>query len=124
MKRMKKIIGSKKYQYLLLLHLLLAVYSMSGIASKYAAQQEWMSVSFCVLYGIVVLVLCLYAVFWQQVIRKLPLITAYANKAVTVVWGIVWGVLFFDEPLNYMKAAGAAVIVIGVYMVVLSEERR
>ncbi len=124
MKRMKKIIGSKKYQYLLLLHLLLAVYSMSGIASKYAAQQEWMSVSFCVFYGIVVLVLCLYAVFWQQVIRKLPLITAYANKAVTVVWGIVWGVLFFDEPLNFMKAAGAAVIVIGVYMVVLSEERR
>ena len=85
----------KKYKYILELHVLLAIYSVSGIASKYAAQQEFLSVRFCLLYGIVVLMLFLYALFWQQMIKKLPLITAYANKAVTVVWGIVWGLLIF-----------------------------
>lgn len=111
----------KKYKYIFLLHLLLAVYSMSGIASKHAARQEFLSVPFCLFYGIVVLALFFYAVFWQQLIKKLPLITAYANKAVTVVWGIVWGVLFFDEQLSIMKIIGAAVIVIGVYIVVSGE---
>ena len=32
-----------------------------------------------------------YAFGWQQVIKHLPLTTAYANKAVTVVWGILLG---------------------------------
>lgn len=117
MKRMKK------YKNMLLLHLLLAVYSMSGIASKYAAQQELMSGPFCIYYGLMMMALCLYALCWQQIIKKLPLVTAYANKAVTVVWGMVWGVLFFEETLTVMNVVGAAVIVVGVYMVVMSEEQ-
>ncbi len=112
----------KKYKYILLLHTLLAVYSMSGIASKYAAQQTFLSGAFCLLYGIVMLLLVFYAVFWQQIIKKMSLITAYANKAVTVVWGIVWGLLYFDDPLGFWKITGAVVIVIGVYIVVSSEE--
>ncbi len=81
-----------------------------------------MSVAFCLLYGMVVLLLILYAVFWQQIIKELPLIIAYANKAVTVVWGIVWGTLIFKEQLSFWKITGAVVIVIGVYIVVSSEE--
>ena len=108
--------------YIFLLHILLAVYSMSGIASKYAAWQEFMSLPFCLLYGAVVFILFFYAVFWQQIIKKLPLITAYANKAVTVVWGIVWGMLFFDEQFNWGKTIGALVVIAGVYIVVSSEE--
>ena len=37
------------------------------------------------------LALVTYAAGWQQVIKHLPLTTAYANKAVTVVWGILAG---------------------------------
>lgn len=111
----------KKYKYILELHVLLAIYSISGIVSKYAAQQEFLSVEFCLLYGIVVLMLLLYALFWQQIIKKLPLITAYANKAVTVVWGIVWGVLIFDEQLSLRKIIGAGVTIAGVYIVVAGE---
>ena len=81
-----------------------------------------MSVAFCLLYGMVVLLLILYAVFWQQIIKELPLIIAYANKAVTVVWGIVGGTLIFKEQLSFWKITGAVVIVIGVYIVVSSEE--
>ncbi len=81
-----------------------------------------MSAAFCLLYGMVVLLLILYAVFWQQIIKELPLIIAYANKAVTVVWGIVWGTLIFKEQMSFWKITGAVVIVIGVYIVVSSEE--
>ena len=61
----------KKYKYILELHVLLAIYSVSGIASKYAAQQEFLSVRFCLLYGIVVLMLFLYALFWQHPKHKI-----------------------------------------------------
>lgn len=113
----------KKSKDFLMLHVLLAVYSMSGIASKYAAKQEFLSVTFCVLYGIVVLILFLYAIFWQQIIKKISLIMAYANKAVTVVWGIVWGALFFGEQISFGKIIGAVVTVAGVYIVISSGER-
>lgn len=111
----------KRYKYIFLLHVLLAVYSASGIASKYAARQEFLSVPFVMLYGIVVAALFLYAVFWQQIIRELSLVTAYANKAVTVVWGIVWGIMFFGERVGFKKIVGVVLIAIGVYVVVSSE---
>ena len=48
-----------------------------------------------------VAILGIYAIGWQQVIKRMPLTTAYANKAVTLVWGLVWGLLLFHEQLNY-----------------------
>ena len=65
--------------------------------------------------------LFVYAIVWQQLLKKLPLVTAYANKAVTVIWGIVWGYFFFNEGITIYKLIGAVVIVIGVYLVVSSD---
>ena len=83
-----------KFKALCLLHLLLAVYSATGIFSKIAASQPFLSIQFCLCYGAVIGLLGLYAIGWQQIIKNLPLTTAFANKAVTIVWNIVWGVLF------------------------------
>lgn len=53
---------------------------------------------------------------WQQIIKRLPLTTAFANKAVTVVWGIIWGALFFKEPVTIGKIAGAVLVILGVVL--------
>lgn len=98
----------------LLLHLLLVLYSLCSIFGKLAAGQEFMSLGFVLYYGGMILVLGLYALGWQQVIKRLPLTTAYANRAVTVVWGIVWGVLLFGERLSPQKVVGALVVLVGV----------
>lgn len=34
---------------------------------------------------------------WQQILHYLPLTFAYANKGVSLVWGMIWGALFFQE---------------------------
>ena len=44
----------------------------------------------------------------------MPLTLAFANKAVTTVWGLVWGLLFFKESVTWGKLAGIALIVTGV----------
>lgn len=99
---------------LLGLHLLLALYSVTNIFSKLASEQDFLSWQFVLYYGCVLLILAIYAVGWQQAIKRMPLTTAYANKAVTVVWGIVFGTLFFGEAITIGKLAGAALIVAGV----------
>lgn len=101
---------------LLGLHLLLALFSLSGIMSKLAAQYDFMSRGFVLCYGGMVAILGIYALGWQQVIKRLPLTTAYANRAVTIVWGIVWGALLFHESINVFKLAGAAIVLAGVVL--------
>ena len=63
-----------------------------------------------------------YAIVWQQIIKHLPLNTAYANKAVTIIWGILWGFLFFDEQIKWNMIVGAVVVIIGVILVVMADE--
>lgn len=109
-------VGKEKIKVLFALHLLLMVYSTSGICSKLAAGEAFLSPRFCLYYAIILLLLGVYAIGWQQIIKRLPLTTAFANKAVTVVWGIVWGAAFFQEEITPKKLLGAAFIVIGVIL--------
>ena len=103
-----------KGKYLIFLHILLMVYSLSTVCSKMASRQEFLSFKFCLFYGGVVVLLGIYAVVWQQIIKKLPLTLAYANKAVTVFWGIVWGLVFFGEEITFRKIAGALIVIAGI----------
>lgn len=111
-----------KAKYFVLLHIVLMVFSLTSIASKFASGADLLSMRFIVCYGLVIAGLGIYAIMWQQVIKHLPLITAYANKAVTVIWGIVWGYLVFDEAITVRKIVGAIVIVVGVYFIVTADE--
>lgn len=111
-----------KIKVLFLLHLMLMIYSMSGICSKMAAGQPFLSPKFCFFYGCMILILGIYAIGWQQVIKRLPLTTAFANKAVTVIWGLVWGVLFFHESVTPGKVLGMVLIIIGVVIYATSSE--
>lgn len=106
----------EKVKIILFLHGLLMVYSMSGICSKKAAAAPFLSPAFCFYYGMIIALLGLYAIGWQQIIKRLPLTTAFANKAVTIVWGIVWGTLFFGESITIGKMAGALFVVVGVVL--------
>lgn len=101
---------------IILLHLLLMLYSTSGVFSKLAAGESFLSFHFCLYYFIVIALLAVYAVGWQQIIKHLPLTTAFANKAVTVAWGLVWGRLWFDEHITFGKALGAGLVILGIVL--------
>lgn len=104
----------EKVKTYILLQIILVLYSCSGIFSKLAAGQRFLSARFCLCYSAILALLFLYAIGWQQVIKRLPLTAAFANKAVTVVWGIVWGALFFHEAVTAGKVIGAALIMAGI----------
>lgn len=99
---------------LLALHILLAVYSLSGVLSKLASGFSFSDIGFYLCYCGILALLGIYAIGWQQIIKRLPLTVAFANKAITVVWGMVWGVLFFGEQINIQMIIGAALVIAGI----------
>ena len=96
------------------LHSALFLYSLCGIASKAAAGYDFFSFPFLLLYGLSIFGLMVYAVLWQQVLKRMDLTHAFMNKAVVLVWGILWGVLLFEEHLTWNMLVGAAIVMVGV----------
>ena len=74
------------------------------------------SLEFIFFYGLDVLILGIYALIWQQVIKKFELSVAYANKAVTLIWALVWGILIFHEKITVFKVAGILLVMAGIFI--------
>lgn len=107
---------ASKIRILVALNVLLMVYSMSGILSKLAAGVDFLSWQFVGLYAGIIAILGIYAIGWQQILSRMALTSAFANKAVTIVWGIIWGFLFFQEQITLGKVIGGALIIAGVVL--------
>ena len=113
---------SKNTKTILALNVLLMFFSLGGIFSKLASKQSFLSLKFILCYGSLLFIMFVYAIGWQQVIKRLPLTMAYANRAITIVWGIIWGLLFFNEKLNVGKIIGAVIVIAGVLLYVTESE--
>lgn len=118
----EKRINFEQLKMYLCIHLLFLFYSLSGIFSKKAAMVSLLSREFIFYYMVVLLILMVYAVFWQQILKKMSLTVAMANKAVTVIWGLVCGYFFFQEKIHFTNLLGAVIVMIGIYIVVSSDK--
>lgn len=107
---------------LLVLHLGLMISSLSGVFAKTAAQQELFSVRFFFFYGLDLTAMFVYAILWQQILKRMPLTVAYSNRPVSLVWGLLWGFVLFQETVTWNMLLGAAVIFAGIYIMVTSDE--
>lgn len=110
-------IKTMKIRNFLLLQLLFFMYSCCSVFSKLASQEEFLSWQFILFYLLAVFLLFLYAILWQQILKSVPLTTAYTNKAVTVIWGMVWGIMLFSETITLNMVIGIVLIVVGEILV-------
>lgn len=118
MRLKKPAIGARLF---LALHFSLFFSSLGGIASKMAGRQAFLSPGFCLFYGLVLFIMAGYAVIWQQILKRLPLTFAYANKGVSLIWGMIWGALFFRERITWNMILGAGILFLGIYLVVTGD---
>lgn len=114
----------RKVEWIFILHIFLMISSFFSISSKLAAQEPLLSSKFIIYYSVVLLNLGVYAIVWQQLIKRMPLVTAYANKAVGVIWGLVWAKIFFKENITVNRVIGVAIIIIGIVLVVTDQEEK
>ncbi len=111
-----------KIKWFVILHVIILLFSVNSICAKLASQYGFLKPMWIFYYGLVICILGFYAIAWQQVLKHLPLITTYANKAVTTIWGLIWGYFIFKETITIQKVIGASVVIAGVYLVVSGDE--
>ena len=107
----------KTFLKYIFLHIGFLVMSVAGIFSKLAANSDLLSPSFFMYYFMVLMIFVCYAILWQQILKQLSLITAYFNKAVTIVWGMIWGRIFFSEIITWNMILGGIIVFIGICFV-------
>lgn len=110
------------WRLIALLQLCILAFSMSSVLEKLAANQPFLSMDWILLYAGALLIIGLYALAWQQFLKRIPLSTAYANRAMTMLWSMAFGVLFFKETITWNMVLGVIVIAVGVYFVVTGDE--
>ncbi len=114
-----------KTKKIFVLQVLILIFSIGSIFSKMASQQEFLSIRFALCYLGQLTCLAVYAIGWQQILKIFPLTTAYMNKAMTIVWGLVFGYIFFNDRLSTGKLLGAVLVMAGVVMLAIcGDERR
>lgn len=107
-----KIINYIKGYWLLILAML--IYSFTAITNKMASQYQFLSVEWIMYYGGGMLLLCLYALMWQQVLNNLELSRAYASRALGTVLEFLWGFIVFKERISTHMLFGGVIVIIGV----------
>ena len=99
------------------LQAIVLIYTTSGIFSKLAAGQDFMSFKFIAFYGAEILVLGIYALLWQQIIKRVDLSIAYANRSIALVWSMLWAFLIFNNQITVKNIIGVIIVVIGTMIV-------
>jgi drug/metabolite transporter (DMT)-like permease len=109
--------SDNKPQNFIFLHISFIIYSFVGVFSKTVSQQPFFSLKFILYGGIVFFILAVYALLWQQILKRFPLVTAYSNKGVVIIWNLLWAVIFFSETITIENIIGSAIIIAGIAVV-------
>jgi drug/metabolite transporter (DMT)-like permease len=110
-----------KTGYFLLLQLSVFVYSFSMVAARKASENDFLSGRYIFFLGLEIVILGIYAVLWQQVIKRFQLSVAYINKSVTLLWSMLWNYLIFSQGITVKKVIGVLIVMAGVIVMNLGE---
>ena len=92
------------------------LYACVTLFTKYAAQQEFMSMPYCLALCGAIGVMGMYAICWQQVLKRINLSTAYMFKGTSLIFVILLAYALFGEAITLMNIIGAIVIVLGIIL--------
>lgn len=114
--RDKKEMINSKIKHFSILYLAFFIYSFVSVFAKVASKQDTI---FKMLFymGIEICLLGMYALIWQQALKRIPLIVAMASKGITVIIALVWAVVFFGEHITARNIIGAIMIILGIGLV-------
>ena len=99
------------------LQLVVIVYTLSGVVAKFASRFPFLSWEFFLGYGCEILILAIYSLFWQQIIKRFDLSVAYTNRSLALLWSMGWAALIFHEIVTWKNLLGVAVVIFGIWVV-------
>lgn len=98
------------------------LYACVSIFTKYASQQDFMSWNYML--GLIgaVGVMGLYAVLWQQVLKRIELSLAYMFKGTSLIFVMLLAYILFCEQITWNNIIGAIIIISGIVLFANSAE--
>lgn len=109
--------GTISIKNILVLQAVVVIYTLSSVVAKFATGQELFSFSFFLFYGLEIVILGVYAILWQQMIKRFDLSVAYANRAMALLWSAVWAIVLFRDTLALKQVIGIAFVILGTVIV-------
>ena len=102
---------------ILVLQAVIVIYTLSSVMAKLASGQEPFSAPFLFFYLIELMILGVYALLWQQMIKKFELSVAYTNRAMALLWSMLWAVVLFHDQVTVKNIIGVALVIVGTLIV-------
>lgn len=107
----------KKVKNVLLLQGVVIIYTISSVMSKLASSNKESVIKFLFFFGMEFVLLGIYAILWQQMIKRFELSVAYANRSMSVLWSIVWAVIFFHDTITVKNIVGVILVIAGTIII-------
>ena len=85
--------------------------------SKNASASGDHLVKFLTFFGLEFVLLAVYAVLWQQMIKRFELSVAYANRSMAVLWSMLWAVLVFHDEITVKNIIGVLLVTVGTVII-------
>jgi len=90
------------------------LYACVTIFTKYASEQEMLSAKYLIGLGGAIVIMGIYAILWQQVLKRIELSTAYMFKGTSLIFVMLLAVLLFGETITMTNAIGSIIIISGI----------
>ena len=87
---------SKEISKIIALLLINLLYASVGIFTKLASQYDFLSWSYIVFFGIAVGIIGIYAILWQQLIKRIDLTTACVFKGTGLIYAMLFAYFIFS----------------------------
>ena len=90
------------------------VYACTSIFTKMASRQKMMSWPYLLWIAGAIGVMGVYAILWQQVIKWMPLSTAYMFKGTSLIFILLISGLMLGEAITINNVIGSVIIILGI----------
>lgn len=90
------------------------LYAIVLILNRMASIYAPLSLGYILLLSISVIVLAIYALSWQQIIKRMPISDAYMFKGTSIVFVLLLSALFFEEIITWQNIVGSIIIILGI----------
>lgn len=99
------------------LQAVIIIYTISSIMAKFASANNGEPLRFILFFGLEFVFLGIYALLWQQMIKKFDLSVAYANRSMALLWSMIWAVIFFHDRITVKNIIGVILVMIGTIII-------
>ena len=104
---------NKTVQYVVLV-LVYLFYACISVIMKYTGLQQPLTIEWCVGFVLLVATLGVYAIAWQQILKRIELGVAYMFKGLSLFFIMLLLALCYGEPITPMKLLSTGIIVMGI----------